>query len=186
LLFAALGVWSASFVAEAVDDKTFGVIIGWTVVVLVLLSAVTDLTQKRETPAASIKPEAQNEKQNEKETLPLAMSAFFGTTTGLVSALANAGAPIMAIYTIMARLDKFQILGTTAVCAFFLNWLKVPLFLSLDMLSIETLKLDIAAIPIILTGGVAGIFFAKKLPQKAFKKLVLLLALAAAAKLILI
>ena len=115
----------------------------------------------------------------------MAMSAFFGSAAGLVSALANAASPIMAIYMIMARLDKFHILGTTAICSFFMNWIKVPLFLSLNMLSVETLKLDIAVIPIIVLGGLAGVVFAKKLPQKAFRKLILVLALASSIKLIL-
>jgi uncharacterized membrane protein YfcA len=118
------------------------------------------------------------------ETPPLTMSAFFGTTSGLVSALSNAASPIMAVYMVMARLEKFSILGTTALCAFIMNWFKVPLFLSLNMLSVETLKLDIAVIPIIVAGGLAGIVFAKKLPQQAFRKLILVLALASSIKLI--
>ncbi|MDR1622877.1 MAG: sulfite exporter TauE/SafE family protein [Synergistaceae bacterium] len=173
LLFVGLGVWSASFVAGAVDDRTFGVIIGWTVAVLVTLSAGTDFLQKRKKNLEPV------------EAPPLVMSAFFGMTAGLVSALANAAGPIMALYMILARLDKFSILGTTAVCSFFMNWFKVPLFLTLDMLSVETLKLDIATIPIIVLGGLAGIVFAKKLPQEAFKKLILVLALASSIKLIL-
>jgi hypothetical protein len=43
------------------------------------------------------------------------------------------------------------------------------------MLSVETSKLDIAAIPAIVAGGLAGIAFAKKPPQKAFKNLILVL-----------
>jgi uncharacterized membrane protein YfcA len=182
LLFVGLGVWSASFVAEAVDDKTFGVVIGWTVALLVLLNMATDFAQKRKKTASLLEPEARSETKNSPS---LAMSASFGTASGLVSALANAGAPIMALYMIIARLNKFQILGTTAVCAFFMNWLKVPLFLSLNMMSAETLKLDAVMIPVTAAGGLAGILFAKKLPQEAFRKLVLVLAFAASVKLIL-
>jgi uncharacterized membrane protein YfcA len=181
LLFVGLGVWSASFVAGSVDDRTFGVIIGWTVTILVLLSAGTDFLQKRKMEKREKHPLS----ADPAEAPPLAMSAFFGSAAGLVSALANAGSPVMGVYMIMARLDKFHILGTTAVCAFLMNWLKVPLFLSLNMLSVETLKLDIAMIPVIVAGGLAGVAFAKKLPQKAFRKLVLVSALAAAVKLIL-
>ncbi|MDR1977429.1 MAG: sulfite exporter TauE/SafE family protein [Synergistaceae bacterium] len=196
LLFVGLGVWSASFVAELVDDKTFGVVIGWTVTVLILLSAATDRMQKwgqkwRQPARAEaqvrdekILQETREAREAGKSPAP-ATSVFFGLVSGLVSALANAAAPIMAIYMIMARLSKFQILGTTAVCSFFMNWIKVPLFLSLNMLSVETLKLDIVSIPMVVVGGLAGILFAKKLPQKAFKNLVLVVALAASVKLIL-
>ncbi|MDR1375903.1 MAG: sulfite exporter TauE/SafE family protein [Synergistaceae bacterium] len=183
LLFVGLGVWSASFVAEALDDKTFGIVIGWTVAFLVLLTVATGLAQKRKRTAASLESQAENEKGEKSPSL--AASAFFGTSSGLVSALANAGAPIMAVYMVMGRLGKFQILGTTAVCAFFMNWLKVPLFLSLNMMNAETLKLDVAMIPLVAAGGLSGIFFAKKLPQEVFKKLVLVLAFVASVKLIL-
>jgi uncharacterized membrane protein YfcA len=181
LFFVGLGVWSASFVAGAVDDRTFGVIIGWTVAILVLLSIGTDFLQKWKATLSrkTLSPEAPA------EAPPLAMSVFFGLAAGLVSALANAASPIMAIYMITTRLEKFHILGTTAICSFFMNWIKVPLFLSLNMLSVETLKLDIAVIPIIVLGGLAGVVFAKKLPQKAFRKLILVLALASSVKLIL-
>ena len=178
LVFVGLGVWAASFVAGKVDDKTFGVVIGWTVLIMIGLTLVTEAVRKRKSGLGL--PEAEPA-----ERPPLAHSIFFGLSTGLFSALANAAGPIVSLYMIASRLEKFQFLGTTAVCAFVMNWIKVPLFVSLGMIRADTLKLDIAAIPMIVLGGVAGIALAKKLPQKAFKNAVLVLAFLASLKLIL-
>ncbi|MDR1873791.1 MAG: sulfite exporter TauE/SafE family protein [Synergistaceae bacterium] len=180
LVFVALGVWGASFVVGAVDDRTFGVVIGGTVATLVLLTVATDVVHRGKTAA----PEPV-ETQNAQRGPSLVVSSFFGVTTGLFSALSNAAGPITSIYMIIARLEKFQLLGTTAVCAFFMNWLKVPLFLSLGIINARTLKLDLLAIPVIIPGCAAGVFFAKKLPQKAFKNVVLALAFLASLKLML-
>ncbi len=177
LLFVGLGIGSASFVAEKVDDKTFGTVIGWTVLIMIGLTLATEAARKYK---GGKLPET-----GPADKPPLMHSAFFGLSTGLFSALANAAGPIVSLYMIVSRLDKFQFLGTTAVCAFIMNWIKVPLFVSLGMIRADTLKLDIAAIPMIVSGGVAGIFLAKKLPQKAFKNAVLVLAFLASLKLIL-
>ncbi len=174
LAFVGLGVWGASYIVGTVENKTFTVIIGWSVLLLIFLSVAADVVLKNkkraDLPAA--------------EKPPLVMSMFFGLAAGLFSALANAAGPIVSLYMILSRLEKFQFLGTTAVCAFAMNWIKIPLFVSLGSINAATLKLGAAAIPAVLLGGVAGIFFARKLPQKAFKNIVLALAFLASLKLI--
>ena len=116
---------------------------------------------------------------------PLIFSIFFGTSTGFVSTLANAAGPIMSLYMILSRRDKFQMLGTLSVCAFFMNWAKVPVFVSSGSISADTLKLNIIAIPIVALGAFVGFKFAKKIPQKAFENVILVLAFAASLNLIL-
>ena len=178
LIFVGLGIWAASFVVGAVDDRTFGVVIGWVVLVLILLNVALDAWRAaRKTGVSPVETASGKEPS-------LATSAFFGLSAGLVSALANAAGPIVTLYMIVTRLEKFQFLGTTAVCAFVMNWIKVPLFLSLGSINLESLKLDVAAIPIVVLGGLAGIVFARKLPQKAFKNIVLVFAFLASLKLI--
>jgi uncharacterized membrane protein YfcA len=65
-----------------------------------------------------------------------------------------------------------------------MNSFKIPLFASRGMLSVQVLKLDLAALPVTALGCAAGIVFAKKLSQKAFKNIVLTLAFLASLKLI--
>ncbi|NLL37092.1 MAG: TSUP family transporter, partial [Fretibacterium sp.] len=80
---------------------------------------------------------------------------------------------------------KYEFLGTISVTAFVMNWIKVPLFVSMGMIDLRTLKLNLAALPLILLGGFAGFVFAKRIPQKTFRDIVLLLAALASLKLIL-
>lgn len=174
LLFVGLGVLAASFVVGSVDNKMFGAVIGWTVISLVMLSIWTDRVRKRLNLTELPPPEKPK----------LVHSAFFGLSAGLFSALANAAGPIVSLYMITSRLEKFQLLGTSAVCAFVMNWIKVPLFLSLKSINAETLKLGVAAIPMVALGALTGAFVARKLPQKIFKDLVLCLAVLASLKLI--
>lgn len=173
LLFVGLGVGLASLVAESVDGAAFRVLIGWIVLLLLLLTLVADAMKSR---GANEAPPA--------ESPSLAASAAFGCPAGFFSALANAAGPIIALYMLVSRLRKFEFIGTTAVCTFFMNWFKIPLFVSLGMIDARTLSLDAAALPLVVLGGIAGRLFAKKVPQRAFKNLVLLLALGAAVKLI--
>jgi hypothetical protein len=52
------------------------------------------------------------------------------------------------------------------------------------LISAESLKLDLTLFPFIVIGAVVGIVLLKRIPQKVFRVLVLVLATAAAVKLI--
>ncbi|MDR1730719.1 MAG: sulfite exporter TauE/SafE family protein [Synergistaceae bacterium] len=177
LLFVGLGIWGASFIVRAVDNKTFGLLIGWAILILLLISLLTEAWGKR-TQGKNASDAPPPEKPS------LAISAFFGFSTGLISSLANAAGPIVSLYMIVSRRNKFQFLGTVAVCAFFMNWAKIPLFVSLGSISLQTLKLDVAAIPAIALGVLAGFILAGKIPQKAFKNVICLLTFLASLNLI--
>ncbi len=176
LLFVGAGVLSALFIAGRMSDANFGTLIGWVVLLLIVVSTVIDWVKGRMRAASS-------DELSPVPKPPLADSAFFGFFSGLFSALANAAGPVVAIYQLRSRLPKFEFLGTTAFNAFVMNWLKVPLFIRFGMITPETIKLDIAALPFVLAGCAVGVFVAKRIPQQAFKTIVLILAFAASLKL---
>jgi len=112
---------------------------------------------------------------------PLAgMLAGFATTVG------NAAGPIMGIYLLSVGLDKKEFMGTAAWYFMIINWVKVPVFASAGVMTAETLRFDLLAVPMIVVGAVAGILLLPKIPQGLFNVLVLLLAAAAAVYLILV
>ena len=115
--------------------------------------------------------------------LPFAF--VMGFLAGLTTMLANAAGPVMILYLLAVRLPKTQFVGTSAWFFFIVNWLKVPFHTQLDTLTMETFLLDACLIPAILVGGILGLVALKRIPQNAFDKLVLVLALAAAMKLLL-
>jgi uncharacterized membrane protein YfcA len=81
-------------------------------------------------------------------------------------------------------MPKKKFVGTTAWFFFMVNWLKVPFSAKLDLITVETIKLDLCLFPLIFLGAVAGILALKRIPQKIFDILVLVLAAAAAIKLL--
>ena len=110
--------------------------------------------------------------------------AFLGFTAGLTTMMANAAGPVMVIYLLTAGLPKTEFVGTSAWFFFIVNWVKVPFSAKLDLISAESLKLDLTLFPFIVVGAVVGIVLLKRIPQKMFRVLVLVLATAAAMKLV--
>lgn len=96
--------------------------------------------------------------------------AGFGTTVG------NAAGPVMSIYLISKKMDKFEFLGTSAWFFFLVNASKIPWFLLLDMITVRTLCFDAKLVPIVVVGAIVGAIFLQRIPQHIFNALVLLLA----------
>ena len=110
--------------------------------------------------------------------------AALGFIAGVTTMMANAAGPIMIIYLLAMRLPKIEFVGTGAWFFFIVNWLKVPLSAKLELMTIESVKFDLMMLPFIAVGAVAGIFFLKRIPQKAFSSVVQILAVAAVIKLL--
>ncbi len=108
-----------------------------------------------------------------------------GFMAGVTTMMANAAGPIMIIYLLAMRLPKIEFVGTGAWFFFVVNWLKVPFSANLDLMTAASVKLDLMMLPFIAAGAVIGIFFLKRIPQKAFTAVVQILAAAAAIKLLL-
>ncbi|MBW8000682.1 MAG: sulfite exporter TauE/SafE family protein [Planctomycetes bacterium] len=107
-----------------------------------------------------------------------------GFLAGVVTMMANAAGPVMIIYLLAMRLDKKEFIGTRAWFFFIINWIKVPFGANLELITAETVKLDLIMLPVIAVGAVIGILILKHIPQKAFKVVVQVLAVAAAIKLL--
>lgn len=107
-----------------------------------------------------------------------------GFLAGVMTMMANAAGPIMIIYLLAMRLPKVEFVGTGAWFFFVVNWLKVPFSASLDLMTAESVKLNLMMLPFIAIGAVAGIFLLKRIPQKVFNAAVQILAAAAAIKLL--
>lgn len=107
-----------------------------------------------------------------------------GFMAGVTTMMANAAGPVMVIYLLAMRLPKIEFVGTSAWFFFVVNWLKVPLSAKLDLMTVESVKLNLMMLPFIALGAALGIFFLRRIPQKAFSAIVQVLTLAAAIKLL--
>ncbi len=113
-----------------------------------------------------------------------AFAAVLGLLAGVTTMMANAAGPIMIIYLLAMGFDKTKFIGTGAWYFFIVNWLKVPFSTKLDLINTQSLKLDAMMLPFIAVGAVVGILVLKHIPQKVFKVVVQVLAVAAAIKLL--
>lgn len=111
-------------------------------------------------------------------------SLGFGGLAGFTSMLANAAGPVMSMYLLSLRLDKTRFVGANVWFFFILNWLKVPFSAGQNLINAQSLMIDVVAIPAIAIGAWMGLWVLRKIPQKAFETLVVLLTLAAAIKLL--
>jgi uncharacterized membrane protein YfcA len=111
-------------------------------------------------------------------------AAALGFMAGVTTMMANAAGPVMIIYLLAMRLPKVEFVGTGAWFFFVVNWLKVPFSANLNLMTAESVKLNLMMLPFIAVGAFAGIFLLKRIPQKAFNAIVQILAAAAAIKLL--
>ena len=112
------------------------------------------------------------------------LAVALGFTAGVTTMMANAAGPVMVIYLLAMRLPKMEFVGTSAWFFFVVNWLKVPFSAKLDLMTVESVKLNLMMLPFIAVGAAVGIFFLRRVPQKAFSTIVQVLTLAAAIKLL--
>jgi len=169
LLPAIAGIVAGYFVLRLIkDDNQLKPIIGG--IVLVMLGAHYWRTRTRVKDAA----------------IPAKwwFAAALGFMAGVTTMMANAAGPVMVIYLLAMRLEKIEFVGTQAWFFFVVNWLKVPFSSNLKMMTAASVKLDLMMLPFIAFGAVIGIFFLKRIPQKAFTAVVQVLAAAAAVKLL--
>lgn len=109
------------------------------------------------------------------------MAAAFGVLMGCTTQIANAAGPVSTIYLLLMKLEKHRFMGVTSYLFLLLNWIKLPIFIGEGRVTAESVMLDCWVLPFVLLGGVLGIVFLNKIPQKKFELLLQLLILVSAA-----
>ena len=119
-------------------------------------------------------------------------AASTGILAGFATSVSNAAGPIMSIYmTSMLGMSKNEFIGTTAWYFLIFNLTKLPIywFLSLvlpakPMVNSTTLLFNLAMLPVIIVGAFIGKWLLPRIRQSNFTNIVMILAGAAALKLI--
>ena len=109
--------------------------------------------------------------------------ALVGIAAGFFTMVANASGPIMIIYLLAMGLPKLEFMGTSAWFYFLLNTSKVPFSWNLGLITPESLTFDVMMIPFVVAGGLAGYQILKRINQRLFEQLALVLTLLAALRL---
>ena len=164
---AGLAVGSAILRFIPLDDtQTMNIIIGVIVIALVIFSFIRRRLDPDSIPSGT------------------KAAACYGILLGTTTQLANAAGPVSALYLLAMKLPKEKYMGTGAWFFLIVNWIKVPIFAFEGRVTLESVKLDLLMLPVIILGAAVGILLLKKMPQKLFNDIVMGLAVIGALKLL--
>jgi len=104
------------------------------------------------------------------------VTAFFGVLAGVTTMAANAGGTAMSLYLVRMRVSMLTFMGTSVWFFFILNVIKVPFIVSLGLITPESLRANLAFVPVLLVGAVLGRALFKRLDQKTFVRLALVMS----------
>ncbi len=112
------------------------------------------------------------------------LSALIGIATGFISMITNAAGSLLTIYLLSKKLSKNSYIGTMAWFFMLINLAKIPTHVFIwKTITLDTLLLDITLAPLILAGAFLGILVVKRIPEKPYRFLIIIMTSLAALKL---
>ena len=133
----AFGVIIGYLVVDSIPASIFEKIIGIMILIMLMLEIGLSLTQK-------------DLKGGWFST------GIMGIFAGIATMIANAAGPIFGLYLLQMGLTKNAFIGTRSWFFLILNLFKVPFSANLGLITVETLKLDLLFLPVILIGAFIG------------------------------
>ncbi|MFW5823235.1 MAG: sulfite exporter TauE/SafE family protein [Tangfeifania sp.] len=102
-------------------------------------------------------------------------AASMGVLGGFATMIGNVAGPIFAIYLLAMHLPKNNFIGTQAWFFLIINISKFPLHIFVwKTISWESLKLDFMLLPGIALGAFLGVYLVKKIPDKTYRAVVII------------
>lgn len=188
---AMIGVVIGAFYFARVDGDAVRLTIGIILLTLVIVTVTRrQLAQRREaagTAEGKGLPATRAEARGSQPGAAATMQGMgYGLLGGFTTMVANAAGPVMSLYFYAMRMPVLTFLGTSAWYFAIVNLFKVPFSAGLGLITRDTLVMDAMLIPVVLIGAYAGSKVARRIPQKVFENLILVLTVAAALGLLLL
>jgi uncharacterized membrane protein YfcA len=165
---AVLGIVCGWLLMPYIPAEGFDEVIGWLTLVLIVLVILQKKTHLVRSAAAHP-----------------GLAWPFGWLAGVITMLANAAGPVMAMYLLARRLPKLEFVGTAAWFFFVVNVVKVPFSAGLGLINASSLALNACLFPAVVAGIFAGRWLLGKTNQLVFEWLMIVLSLIGALRLIL-
>lgn len=102
-------------------------------------------------------------------------AAIYGIAAGFATIVANAAGPVLNMYLLSKQLSKEQFVATGAWFFFVVNIAKIPVYMWYGLFSVESLVFDALMAPLVIAGGFAGLWLIRRVPQRVFEWLVVVL-----------
>jgi uncharacterized membrane protein YfcA len=109
------------------------------------------------------------------DVMPPANPLLYGVAAGFATTVANAAGPVMSLYLLSKRLPKEEFVATGAWFFFFINLIKLPIYVWQDLISHRSLWFGLAMFPAVLTGALAGRWLVSRIPPRVFESSVIVL-----------
>ena len=181
---AMIGVVIGVFYFARVDGDGVRLTIGVILLVLVIVTVGRrQLAQRRDASGAAgdrLPPTRAAAAGSRPGAAATAQGIGYGLLGGFTTMVANAAGPVMSLYFYAMRMPVLTFLGTSAWYFAIVNLFKVPFSAGLGLITRDTLVMDVMLIPAVFLGAYAGTKVARRIPQKVFENLVLVLTVAAA------
>lgn len=172
---AVLGLGAGYLVLRRVSNEQLKPVIGVMILLMLAFQQGSDALKKRRGAAMT--------GQEGRPVSPV-LTVFFGAMAGMGTGMANAGSPIISLYLLIAGLPKLAFLGTSTAFFFIMDFLKIPMYLNLGMLTGQVLRVSSLTLPLLIPGMWLAFWMAGRIPQKTFVRLVRALTVVAALKLL--
>lgn len=104
-------------------------------------------------------------------------TASMGTAAGITTMIANAAGPFMTFYLLAMRMGKLEFVVVNAWFFLVINSFKVPFAANLGLITWDSLRFDLLLAPLVLAGALLGRWMLRRIRQRVFELVVLLLAL---------
>lgn len=164
LPMALLGLVLALIVGRLIDDRAFKIIMASCILFGMLIMFWMERAK-----------DSQKEiMENGKWYAPI-----FGLIMGFSTMIGNAAGPLLSVYLLSRKMDKFTFVATGAWFVMILNYTKIPLQIFVwNNVTWAGFLLNIMAIPFIILGGITGIKILKNLEEHTFKRVIQILVIA--------
>jgi len=166
LPLAFLGIFLGGKFLANIDADQFLTFLGVTIIAMIALGLYLDFR-----PAAFMR-----------KPVTAYLMGFFG---GMISMIANAAGPLFSLFLLEQKLEKATYVSTRAWAFFIVNLVKLPLYIGLGLLSVESTETSLYALPGLALGSFIGFHFLKKVNPIQFKWMIRIMSTAAALKLFL-
>ena len=115
----------------------------------------------------------------------IVLAGVYGTLGGFTTMVANAGGPVMSMYFLATRTPVQVFLGTSAWFFAIINVIKVPFLAGIGLFTGPVLLTDAILAPLVVLGALLGLRMARRLDQRLFDRIVIVLTVLGAVYLLL-
>ena len=161
------GLLAGILVGNLIDDRQFAVLIAISVLLCLAVLVFLELRSGR---------------MAIPESTPF--FALIGITAGFTTMIGNVAGPIFSVFLLVRRYGKQGFLGTSAWFFMIVNVIKLPLQIFFwQNIGVQTGLLAAAMVPAVAIGAVVGAMVIRRIPEKPFRWLVIVMTAAATVRL---